>query len=112
MSWAKSLQTHFWHPGERNEPGAKAPHYDEELIERLVDTIEGFEAGWRTWFAQQHVTPFVVTYEQLTVDPLSVAHQVLGFLDLGVEEGRELVVRDRQQADQVNPQWIERFKSR
>jgi len=112
VSWAKSLQTHFWHPGERTEPGAEAPHYDEDLIERLVDTIERFEADWSTWFTQQQVTPFEVTYEQLAVDPLSVAHQVLGFLDLEVEEERELVVRDRQQADQVNAQWVERFKSR
>lgn len=57
VSWAKSLQTHFWHPGERVEPGAETPHYDEELIERLVDTIERFEADWSTWFTQQHVTP-------------------------------------------------------
>ena len=112
VSWAKSLQTHFWHPGERIEPGAELPHYDEELIERLVGTIKEFEADWSEWFSQQQVTPFEVTYEQLAVDPLSVAHQVLSFLDLEVEEGHELVVRDRQQADQVNAQWIERFKSR
>ena len=111
VSWAKSLQTHFWHPGERVEPGAEAPHYDEELIERLIDTIEQFEADWSTWFTQQHVTPYEVTYEQLAADPLNVAHQVLDFLDLEVD-GRELVVGHRQQANEVNAQWIERFKSR
>lgn len=112
VSWAKSVQTHFWHPGERIEPGAEAPHYDEELIGRLVKTVERFEAGWNTWFTQQRITPFEVTYEQLASDPLLVAHQVLDFLDLEIEEGRKLVVRDRQQADHVNAQWIEKFKSR
>ena len=112
VSWAKSLQTHFWHPGERIETGAEAPHYDEELIGRLVETVERSEAGWNTWFTQQRITPFEVTYEQLASTPLLVAHQVLDFLDLKVEEGRELVVRDRQQADQVNAQWVEMFKSR
>lgn len=112
VSWAKSLQTHFWHPGERIEPGAEAPHYDEELIEQLVTTIEQFEAAWSTWFTQQRITPFEVTYEQLAVDPLLVARQVLDFLDLKVEEGHELVVGAARQADQVNAQWVERFKSR
>ena len=112
VSWAKSLQTHFWHPGENVEPGAEAPHYDEELIERLVDTIEQFEADWNTWFTQHHVTPYEVTYEHLAADPLTVAHQILDFLDLEVEDGRKLVVGHQQQADQVNAQWIGKYKSR
>jgi LPS sulfotransferase NodH len=112
VSWAKSLQTHFWHPGERIEPGAEKPHYDEELIEQLVTTIEQFEADWSTWFTQQRITPFEVTYEQLAADPLFVARQVLDFLDLKVEESHELVVRAARQADQVNARWVERYKSR
>lgn len=112
VSWAKSLQTHFWHPGERIEPGAETPHYDEELIERLVETIERFEADWDTWFTQQQISPYEVSYEQLAADPLSVAHQVLDFLDLEVEDERELVVGSRRQADEVNAQWINRFTSR
>lgn len=112
VSWAKSLQTHFWHPGERIEPGAVAAHYDEGLIERLVVTIEQFEADWTTWFAQQHVSPHEVTYEQLAADPVLVAHQVLDFLDLQVAEGHQVVVRDRKQADDINAEWIARFKAR
>ena len=111
-SWAKSLQTHFWHPGERVEPGAEDPHYDEDLIERLVDTIERFEAGWNTWFTQQQITPCEVTYEQLAADPPSVARRVLDFLDLELPPGHELVVGHRRQADDVNARWIDRFKSR
>ncbi|RYY05525.1 MAG: hypothetical protein EON55_26230 [Alphaproteobacteria bacterium] len=53
-----------------------------------------------------------MTYEQLAVDPLFVARQVLDSLDLKAEEGHELVVRAARQADQVNAQWVERFKSR
>ena len=112
VSWAKSLQTHFWHPGEQIEPGAEPPHYDQELIGRLVTTIEQFEAGWNGWFSEQQIAPFEVTYEQLATDPVSVAHEVLNFLDLEIEEGRELVVRDRRQADQVSAEWIETFKAR
>ena len=112
VSWAKSLQTHYWHPGEDVEPGAVDPHYDEELIERLVSTIERFEADWNTWFTQQHITPYEVTYEQLAADPLAVAHQVLDFLDLELPVGRQLVVGHRRQADQINAEWIHRYRAR
>lgn len=110
VSWAKSLQTHYWHPGERIEPGAQAPHYDEELIARLVEKITELEAGWTRWFAEQHVVPFEVTYEELAACPLVVARQVLEYLEL--QALRELVVRDHRQADEVNAAWVERFRSR
>ena len=112
VSWVKSLQTHFWHPGERIEPGAEDPHYDEELIERLVNTIERFEDDWNSWFAEQHIAPCEVTYEQLAVDPLGAAHQVLDFLDLRLPAGHQLVVGHQRQADQINAEWIDRFKAR
>ena len=40
VSWAKSRQTHFWHPGEAVAPGGQDPHCDDELIGRLVATID------------------------------------------------------------------------
>jgi len=36
VSWAKALQTYYWHPGEAVKPGGQRPHYDEELIGRLA----------------------------------------------------------------------------
>ena len=69
VSWAKSLQTHFWHPGEAVAPGGQDPHYDEELIGRLVATIERSEADWTVWFAAHSIVPCEVTYEELAADP-------------------------------------------
>lgn len=112
VSWAKAQQTHYWHPGERVEPGAEATHYDEALIETLVMAIERFEADWNAWFAQQHIRPFEVTYEQLAADPGACAHQVLNFLDLELPAGHQLVVGHRRQADQVNAEWIARYRAR
>ena len=75
VSWAKALQTHFWHPGEAVEPGGRDPHYDEELIGRLVATIERFEADWTSWFAAHGIVPCEVSYEELAADPLSTAQR-------------------------------------
>ena len=112
VSWARSLQTHFWHPGEAVEPGGQDPRYDEELVGRLVATIEGAEADWTTWFASHRIVPCEVTYEELAADPLRTAHRVLDHLGLEVPPDRHLVVGHRRQADQLNADWITRFKRR
>jgi len=111
VSWAKSLQTHFWHPGEAVAPGGRDPHYDEELIGRLVATIERAEADWAAWFASHRIVPCEVTYEELAADPPRTAQKVLDYLGLKVPQGRQLVVGHHRQADQVNADWIARFKS-
>lgn len=111
VSWAKALQTHFWHPGEAVQPGGQDPHYDEELIGRLVATIEKFEADWASWFAAQGIVPHRVVYEELAADPLRTAHGVLDFLGLPVPPGR-LVIGHHRQADDVNADWVARFLAR
>jgi LPS sulfotransferase NodH len=112
VSWARSVQTHFWHPGEAVLPGGQDPHYDEELIGRLVATIERAEADWTAWFTAHDLVPCEVTYEELAADPLRTAHKVLGYLGLTVPPDRKLVAGHRRQADRLNADWITRFNSR
>jgi len=112
VSWARSVQTHYWHPGEAVLPGGQDPHYDEELIGRLVATIERAEADWTAWFASHNIAPCEVTYEELAADPPRTAQRVLDYLGLNVPLERQLVVGHRRQADQLNADWITRFHSR
>lgn len=111
VSWAKALQTHFWHPGEDVAPGGQEPHYDEQLIGRLVATIERFEANWALWFAAHSVALCEVAYEELAADPPRTAYKVLDYLGLHVPPNRQLVVGYRRQADQLNADWAARFKA-
>lgn len=111
VSWAKALQTHYWHPGEAVEPGGQPPHYDEELIGRLVATIEKFEADWANWFAAHGIVPCQVVYEELAADPLGTAQTVLDYLGLPVPPDRQLVIGHRRQADHVNADWAARFRT-
>ena len=110
VSWAKALQTHFWHPGEAVEPGGQDPHYDQELIGRLVAAIERFEAEWHRWFAAHDLTQYEVVYEDLAADPIGTAQSVLDHLGLEVPPGR-LVIGHHRQADQVNADWAARFRA-
>src|SRR3954447_18100027 len=97
VSWARSLQTHFWHPHEAVTPGGQDPHYDEELIGRLVATITRFEADWTDWFADNNILACEVTYEELAADPRDTARTVLDHLGLRVPRDRQLVVGHRRQ---------------
>lgn len=110
VSWAKSLQTHFWHPGEAVAPGGQEPRYDEELIGRLVATIAKFEADWMDLFTVHRIVPCEVTYEELAADPPGTAQKVLDYL--GLPPVRQLVTGHHRQADQVNADWMMRFESR
>ncbi|GHJ53011.1 hypothetical protein Nm8I071_23180 [Nonomuraea sp. TT08I-71] len=112
VSWARSLQTHFWHPHEAVEPGGRDPHYDEELIGRLVTTIEKSESYWTEWFTACSIRPYELAYDELAADPPGSAQAVLDHLGLHVPPNRQLVVGHRRQADQLNADWITRFKSR
>jgi LPS sulfotransferase NodH len=111
VSWAKALQTHYWHPGEAVQPGGQDPYYDEELIGRLVAAIEKFEANWSQWFAAHGITPHQVVYEELAADPAGTAQRVLDHLGLHVPPGRQLTTGYRRQADQVNADWAARFRA-
>lgn len=112
VSWAKALQTHYWHPDEAVEPGGQDPHYDEELIGRLVAAIEKFEADWTRWFAGHGILPHRVDYEELAADPLRTAHKVLDYLGLQVPPDRQLVIGYSRQADHINADWVARFRTR
>lgn len=113
VSWARSLQTHFWHPGEAMAPGGQDPCYDEELIGELITRIETLEAGWATWFANQGIVPYEVTYEGLAEDPPSTASRILDWLGLKVPQDHQLEApHQRRQADHVNADWIRDYKSR
>lgn len=111
VSWAKALQTHYWHPGEAVKPGGQHPHYDEELIGRLLAAIDKFEADWTLWFTAHSIVPCQVVYEELAADPLRAAHKVLAYLGLHVPPDRQLVIGHRRQADQVNADWAARFRA-
>jgi LPS sulfotransferase NodH len=95
VSWAKSLQTHFWHPAEAVAPGGQDPHYNEELIGRLVATIERSEADWTVWFAAHSIVPCEVTYEELAADPPRTAQEVLDYLGLDVPPDRPRTLKER-----------------
>jgi LPS sulfotransferase NodH len=110
VSWAKAQQTKFYHPHEGIvAPGAQEPVYDQELITRLVTTIEHAETEWSAWFSDQGLAPLEMTYEELASDPLRAARRAIEYLGLTLPLGQRLAISHQRQADAVNADWVKRF---
>ncbi len=111
VSWARAEQTQFWHPGDQVAPGGQQPHFDRDLIGGLVDTITAHEAAWQAWFTHRGLVPHGVAYEDLGADPTGVTRSILEFLGLDLSAGGTITVRDLRQADDLNADWISRFRT-
>jgi LPS sulfotransferase NodH len=55
--------------------------------------------------------PHLVWYEELDADPVGVTRGVLDFLRLELPAGREILARHRRLADELNAQWIDRYRT-
>jgi len=70
-------------------------------------------ASWarRDWFTVFDLEPYPVCYEDLTSDPAGVTRSILNFLGLHVPGATQAIVpRHRRQADQLNQDWIARYR--
>src|SRR5262249_53425209 len=95
--------------GERQEPAAE-PGFDFGQVRDLVRQIERDNAAWEAWFSAEGIQPCRVVYEELDADPVRVASGVLGFLGLDLPAGREITVRHKRLADELNARWIESYR--
>lgn len=108
VSWARAEQTNYWQAGD-NVSGE--PHLDLGQIDDLKKTVEEHNDAWRDWFAAFGIKPHAVVYEDLTAEMLSVTRGVLDFLGLDLPAGRAITSDHRRQADEVNAEWIARYRT-
>ena len=110
VSWARAEQTGVWH--RPNDVGdAAEPSFDREQIAALCATIDRHNGAWHDWFAGNGVEPLEVRYEDLNRDPVGEARDVLQRLGIDVPAATALEVRDRRLRDEVNDDWIARYRT-
>jgi LPS sulfotransferase NodH len=108
VSWARAEQSGYWQPG---DVPSVAPQLDLNQIHDLVRTIHEHNRAWDTWFEEQGVQPYVVTYEEIVAEP---RRAVRGILDgLGVEPPPTWRPESRhhKQADGTNADWVRRYRN-
>jgi LPS sulfotransferase NodH len=110
VSLLRAEQTNVWHDtaGDRPEP-EQAPRFDFGQIQERVREIEAHNTAWRDWFASAGIRPHRVRYEELAAEPVRIARDVLGFLGLDLPGRREMAVRHRRLADELNAQWLDNY---
>jgi trehalose 2-sulfotransferase len=113
VSWLRAEQTDVWF--ETNESRPKQPEheprFDLDRVHEFVQLINQHNAAWQEWFASVGVQPHRVRYEDLEGDPVGVCCGVLDFLGLELPPGREIRARHRRLADELNGQWIDRYRA-
>jgi LPS sulfotransferase NodH len=111
VSLLRAEQTGVWYETAhgRQEPGGE-PRFDFGQVRDRVRLIGEHNAAWEQWFAREGIRPLLVRYEELDADPVATARSVLAFLGLELPAGRQVTVRHRRLADEVNADWIERYR--
>ena len=111
VSLLRAEQTGVWFEtaDERQEPTAE-PGFDFGQVRDLVRQIEDDNAAWEGWFVAEGIQPYLVLYEELDADPVGITSGVLSFLGLDLPAGREITVRHRRLADELNARWIESYR--
>ena len=110
VSMVKALQTNRWHS--RMEGGPKPTlHYDREMIANCIADIEEQDLAWRRWFKAHKVSPFELTYNELTKDAAGVVRRIVELLGVENDEAEEVSVPSvEKQGDETNNEWIERYE--
>jgi trehalose 2-sulfotransferase len=113
VSWLRAEQTGVWF--QTDEPGQDRPEqelrFDFGRIHELAQLISEHNAAWQEWFASAGVRPHPVRYEDLDADPVGVTRDILDFLGIELPPGREISARHRRLADELNAEWIERYRA-
>jgi LPS sulfotransferase NodH len=111
VSLLRAEQTNVWFETaqDQHEP-EREPRFDFDLVQERVRLIEEHNTAWQEWFASAGIRPYLVRYEELDSEPVRIARGVVDYLGLDLPVGREIVVRHRRLADELNAQWIDSYR--
>ncbi|MER7889004.1 Stf0 family sulfotransferase [Micromonospora sp. NPDC094482] len=115
VSWLRAEQTAKWFVGGNGEisgsaGNGQAPRFDADGIRHFIEVITEHNAACEAWFASWGIQPHVVRYEELDADMLTTTRRILDFLGLDLPVGSTIAARHQRQADEVNEQWIDRYR--
>lgn len=114
VSRAKAEQSGLWH---RHADGSdrelvkvyQAPHYDGPQLERFIAETEAHETYWQRWFDMTGISPFELTYEELSAEPTVALAKTLGALGKNPDIAAGVEVKTARLADTTSREWAERY---
>jgi len=105
VSLAIARQTNAWigFQDAQNEPV-----YDFKIIASAARGIRRMEEGWDRYFSKNEITPLVIEYENMIVNPGKVVADTCRHLGVAVPDQLP-EPRTARQASKLNAEWRERF---
>ncbi len=112
VSLAKAIQTDQWRKTavEPSLPPSSLT-FDFVEIEFRRQQLATRDNAWQTFFTTNHITPFIVSYEELIHAPEQTALQILDFL--AIPRPQESNVGGRllcKQADSLSENWVAQYE--
>lgn len=114
ISRVKAEQSGLWH--RHADGGAReqvkpyeAPVYDAARLRAVIDETLEHEAVFDAWASGQTITPFDVSYEDLSADPRAMLALVLAALGRDPSMADRATVRTARLADATSRDWAARF---
>ena len=108
----RAEQTNVWHNLEDSKdvtPDIEL-EYNFEKIHGFVLEVEEHSEHWNKWFLENNIQPHKVIYEDLINEPMNVIKKTLSYLEIDVPEDISISAPNKKLADEVNREWIERYK--
>lgn len=115
VSYVKAEQSGLWHRHadgrelERLAPPAP-PRFDHAAIAQQLERLTGYDRAWLDWFRAAKIQPYVIGYDNLSAAPQEVLGGLLA--ELGLDPGAAQTVQPpvARLSDDINRDWIARFK--
>jgi trehalose 2-sulfotransferase len=107
VSFWRAVQTRVWRGRPDPVRDARA-EYHAGAIAHVVTMLRDQEEAWRTWFAEEDITPIDVSYPVLWRNLTEVVGTVLEALGLDPRLAPAPVLE--RQADQRSDDWVERYR--
>jgi LPS sulfotransferase NodH len=109
-------QTGLWHKSADGSElerlsAPRKPVYDYNEITRQIKELTNFDEDWRRWFAAERIEPYLLTYEELSADPVNSVVRVLEWLGLDTAATKGLKVPTAKLSNAENEAWAKRFRS-
>ena len=108
VSFWRAVQTRVWRGRPDPVRDARA-EYHAAAIAHVITMLRAQEDGWRSWFADEGITPIDIAYPVLWRNLTQVVGTVLSALGLDPRLAPPPVLE--RQADQRSDDWVERYRA-
>ena len=114
ISYVKASQTGLWHRASNGRELERLSTsqelvYDARAIREKMTEFDSMDDEWNAWFAEEKLSPWRITYENLSEVPLVVTGALLEALGLSKELVLGLEIPVAKLADSTNKEWAELF---